>query len=37
MQRASAPLTGHANTNEEVVDAARLQVAKLQRTEGLGI
>ena len=35
--RAIAPLAGHANTKEELVDAARLQVAELQRTEGPGI
>jgi hypothetical protein len=35
-ERATAPLAERANINEELVDAARLQVAELHRSKGPG-
>jgi hypothetical protein len=35
-ERATAPLADRANINEELVDAARLQVAELQRSKDSG-
>jgi hypothetical protein len=33
-ERATAPLADRANIDEELIDAARLQIAELQRSKG---